>query len=100
MRIYPLSATHWPSYEPSVKLPFSLDSQKYSPQQVHKMSRAFLTLNQSPAQSVSEYLERFKDKVDLIDECGGFIGFNQAMIQVMLIKGEPPVDTIPSTPDQ
>ena len=64
------------------------------------MARAFTTLRQSPNQTTSDYLERFKDQVDLIDECGGTIGFSQSMITSNLQKMNPPVDAITSTPEQ
>ena len=53
------------------EIAFSLESQKYPPLQVYDMGRTLFLMKQSHNQSVSDYLERFKDQVDIIDECGG-----------------------------
>lgn len=82
------------------EISFSLESQKYPPLQVYDMGKTLYTMQQSHNQTTSDYLERFKDQVDIIDECGGSIGLSQAMITSLLAQEDPPVDVATASTEQ
>ena len=64
------------------------------------MGKTLYTMKQSNNQSVSDYLERFKDQVDIIDDCGGSIGLSQIMITSLLAQEDQPVDMASASTDQ
>ena len=64
------------------------------------MGKTLYTMQQSHNQTTSDYLERFKDQVDIIDECGGSIGLSQAMITSLLAQEDPPVDVATASTEQ
>ena len=59
---------------------FEHESQRYQALQALEMNRKLCTFRQRRLETLSEYLERFKNTVDKVNESNGTIGFSPTMV--------------------
>ena len=64
------------------------------------MNRKLCTFRQKRFETLSEYLERFKNTVDQVNENNGTIGFSPAMVGAKLADNVPPLNTDTATMHQ
>ena len=64
------------------------------------MNRKLCTFRKRRFETLSEYLERFKNTVDQVNENNGTIGFSPAIVNVELANYVPPLNTDTVTMEQ
>ena len=64
------------------------------------MNRKLCTFRQRRFESLSEYLKRFKNTIDQVNENNGAIWFSPEMVNTELAKQYPPLDTDTATMEQ
>jgi hypothetical protein len=65
---------------------FNFQSQRYKTHSLHEAKRRFFKMSQEKGMTCAEYLERFKNQVEVIEHCGGSV-VDVQMIEEELLGG-------------
>ena len=62
---------------------FYFHDQKYAPQSIHEQKRLLFSIRQSQHETVTHYYERFHNSVQVLEHCGGSIGTDPGVVQIV-----------------
>ena len=62
---------------------FYFHDQKYAPQSIHEQKRQLFSIKQSQHETVTHYYERFHNAVQVLEQCGGTIGTDPGVVQLV-----------------
>jgi len=66
------------------EISFNFESQKYQPVQVHEMIHKLCHTKQSRYVTTSSHLENLTTQVELMEACGGTVGYSQCTVSAHL----------------
>ncbi len=79
---------------------YNFQSQKYGPLGLHESKRRFYLMSQDKHMTVTIYLERFQNSVEVIEHCGGTIGLNPGLVDATMRSAKPMMTRDTATAEQ
>ncbi len=79
---------------------YNFQSQKYGPLGLHESKRRFYLMSQDKHMTVTIYLERFQNSVEVIDHCGGTIGLDPGLVDATMRSAKPMMTRDTATAEQ
>lgn len=79
---------------------YNFQSQKYAPLALHESKKRFYALTQDKHTTVTVYLERFQNSVEVIEHCGGTIGIDPGLVDITMTAATPVMTRATATPTQ
>ena len=79
---------------------YNFQSQKYGPLGLHESKRRFYLMSQDKHMTVTIYLERFQNSVEVIEHCGGTIGLDPGLVDATMRSAKPMMTRDTATAEQ
>jgi hypothetical protein len=82
------------------RIMYNFQSQKYGPLGLYESKRRFYLMSQEKHMTVTIYLERFQNSVEVIKHCGGIIGPDPGLVDATIRSAKPMMTRDTETAEQ